>query len=1721
MQEEQAPQKPEKNIPPKKSSLWKPICFFLFFLALVGTAFAIVKYRPDLLPQFARDDGAQASGENGAGSGGAESSAVETPEPLYRPVSMPVAPSALGELEISPAKFSEQGVALDSHFLIHSKETLSKSELIETLSVKSGEAFQIDEAGSNEFDLSFAQPLAPDQVYRFLYSPLGRQPLSFAFQTISGFRIVSSTPDSRPDNRPDNKAYNVPIDSGIEITFSEAPANIAADNFSAFFEIEPRTAGKFEQVGNTVIFQPEGLQYDAEYTVTVRGGIANVAGQTMGKDYQFSFHTQWRDESAVCTVWGDVYESFLPDEEISVRLFAGEDVQNNDFDVILYDLKSPDEFIRYYEENQNNAPAPETGLLLKTLRTQLYIVDNGGPDQNQYFLMLHETLPEGYYLLHIRTVHDGQNVMINKLIQVSRLSVYSVALNGEACFWVNDASSGKPAAGAHIEMGATGATGATGAASVAGVTDAEGKLILTMQADAASVTKIDFAPAPVFVYLNQTFDARPLPIQEKFLHYMYTDREEYQPDDTIDVFGVIQPRSGAFQIGADDTITLSLGEIVRLPVELDGYGCFHHRINISDMRGSVSLSAEVNGESLMSVGVRFSEYPKDKYFITARTDRFVYLTGEDAQASLQVSTFDNAPVEGVKLDYENEPLLTDANGNAAKTISIPDFEVNPDYPDDYPDWRPRPFDLTFSAIFNNAQSASAHVIVLPSDVMVENTILSENSIEFVSSQIDREAIEQAQKAGQPYDLTPDLYRGASINMDFTFEIRQRIFTRVKTGESYDYIQKRNADEYRYDQEEKTYSTQTVHTIDGKAALNDLPVSADPLISYYGVLTFQDTRGKTLSEEIFFGGSFTPPYANASRNYYFEMRRKGQDEQEPAGVNRLQMNETADLWLNYYSAVRTGDISTGKIIAIVTHDKILNASVGSPRGLPFTFTEDCVDNVYIFGAYFDGKRAFPVQYPMLAVYDQEERTLAVEVTPDKDAYQPGGSVQLTIKTADRDGRPKQSLVSISVVDEAAFSLSEHSAGDFAAQWYGSVLYTNPEYYVYSSYARQEFSSSGSFAERGSGGGETLFRKDFRDNPAFETVETDASGTAVVSFKLSDSITSWRVTTHAVTADQYAGNTRNNLLASLPFSIDLILADTFVMGDEVSLWAAPQGEAYRFGQTEIAYALTILGEEEEEIFADRASSPYAVAFNAGKLPEGTYKVQVEAASAGADVPTLQDAMETSIAVAGSGVRLNITDRETLTPDHLRLNTLGVLNSPVQVILSNADLSFFSDILESCMITDSRRTDYLAAAAFGADYLNGLSALGNPNSLTRLKSELPWGVYGVPETLYGGSDPVYAARFAACFPELIRSDLLYAAARNALNRPDALDEPDDRPGVSSESEEAALDEDAFEMNRAAGYLMLAADDRPYEANVLLEMQRQVDLIRNAPDQEKFTARYESQARVLLYAAALCVIGDDGAADQLTRAYPLSADRQWDETDPKENRRRRELLEALQLFTRTTLNPEAAYTFLREKEDNKYVSDVCEKIHFIRSVTPAEGLLSEVSYVLNGEEKITPLRNFDRPLLTLTKEQFSNLTLRPVSGRTAAEIHYTGRATELDPRQSKIGLVKNIQPAPEGGDKIYAISFEAEMPSEALKGFYTIRDRIPSNMRFTESLAAPGGQPQDISLVLAEKQIVDITFYYDGEAPNRFEYWAVQVSDAEAVTEKAYISQNFRRDQIWGASQ
>lgn len=205
----------------------------------------------------------------------------------------------------------------------------------------------------------------------------------------------------------------------------------------------------------------------------------------------------------------------------------------------------------------------------------------------------------------------------------------------------------------------------------------------------------------------------------------------------------------------------------------------------------------------------------------------------------------------------------------------------------------------------------------------------------------------------------------------------------------------------------------------------------------------------------------------------------------------------------------------------------------------------------------GKPSYRLGYLNLPV-DTGEKHLQVSVKTDREEYQPRQKVTIDLEVKDSQGRPVQAEVDVAVVDRGVLNLIDYQTPDFFAPFYGPRALR-----VRTAELRRDVIGMRSYGTKGDptggGGGESAgeTREDFRATPYWEpSVVTDAQGKARLTFTLPDSLTSFRVMATAVTksSDFGAGesefqvNKPLQMLPSLPRFVRV--EDTFKAGVLVS-------------------------------------------------------------------------------------------------------------------------------------------------------------------------------------------------------------------------------------------------------------------------------------------------------------------------------------------------------------------------------------------------------------------------------------------------------------------------------------------------------------------------------------------------------------------------------------------
>jgi len=182
-----------------------------------------------------------------------------------------------------------------------------------------------------------------------------------------------------------------------------------------------------------------------------------------------------------------------------------------------------------------------------------------------------------------------------------------------------------------------------------------------------------------------------------------------------------------------------------------------------------------------------------------------------------------------------------------------------------------------------------------------------------------------------------------------------------------------------------------------------------------------------------------------------------------------------------------------------------------------------------------------------------KALTVTLVADQEIYRPRDMVTFTVRVTDYQSRPVRAEVSLALVDEAVFALSEDLSGPIF-----EAFYALRQHIVRTYDAMALFRYLGYGNGRGGGGAGENFagnpRSDFPDTAYWlPALRTDANGLATISLKLPDNLTRWRLTAKAVTAETQVGEAKLALTTQQPVVVRPLLPRVLTAGDNVLLSA----------------------------------------------------------------------------------------------------------------------------------------------------------------------------------------------------------------------------------------------------------------------------------------------------------------------------------------------------------------------------------------------------------------------------------------------------------------------------------------------------------------------------------------------------------------------------------------
>ncbi len=187
---------------------------------------------------------------------------------------------------------------------------------------------------------------------------------------------------------------------------------------------------------------------------------------------------------------------------------------------------------------------------------------------------------------------------------------------------------------------------------------------------------------------------------------------------------------------------------------------------------------------------------------------------------------------------------------------------------------------------------------------------------------------------------------------------------------------------------------------------------------------------------------------------------------------------------------------------------------------------------------------------------------VEITSDKETYEPQEEGTFSITTTDHKGKPVSAEVSLGLVDAAIYAIAPDSVVNIEKYFYKLrphvVETTSSLYFRFYGYSHRRGLLSALDKKEttladfkgDTGMVEPEIRKDFKDTMYWSpAIKTGLNGKATVTMKFPDNLTRWRATSRGITADTVVGEGRHRVISRKDMIVRIEAPRFFRQGDEM--------------------------------------------------------------------------------------------------------------------------------------------------------------------------------------------------------------------------------------------------------------------------------------------------------------------------------------------------------------------------------------------------------------------------------------------------------------------------------------------------------------------------------------------------------------------------------------------
>ena len=1214
--------------------------------------------------------------------------------------------------------------------------------------LNASQTLNVKEISDKEFELTNASLLALNEPIEISLNTKDKEiggrilarDYGWSFQTQEKFRVVTSIPG--------NEKTSVPINTGIEIVFSQ-------DGFkdpARLVSIEPSVEFETRITDETFSIIPQQkLLPETVYTVTLRRGTTLVdRDDQIDSDYTFSFQTQSRPEMQFSSqkdsiqnlnlFVNDTFLQVSPDEALSIKVSNTRVSAGYGVDAVVYKFAGPADFVetrKDYEDNNNywgsyypSAHKYSEGLA-EVSRSHLAVQTQ----DNVRYLQLLQPFEPGYYLIEFQ--REGELVSDQIWYQSSELSSYVSLGKEQTIVWANNTADHRPSSGTRVVDVTSGGSWLTNDEGVAKFPTPQSSFDtkyhffeLTDQAGNSLVVpsgrhREEEGPAS-----TSRFD---------YWSYLYTEKLYYSSNDTVNFWGLIKNRDTngipASKIVLVNNQTETVYSQVLTP---SSDGTFLGKVELKDVaNGWYGLRLMVGDVEVEELSFSVQEYEKPDMKIEVSSDKKAIFVDEEAKFTTTTSFFDGTPGAHINLTINETPygnskrVETDDNGSASYTYK-PNEKSIYNYPS-YGGVSVIPALAQGSIIEGNAS-----VMVYGPRVMISSQSTQDSgkgTIEATLNSVDLTGINN----GTNNDPKGGTLARQSVNLVVT----EYWTIRRQEGTYYNFVEKTTSPRYRYErQSEKVVDSKLLTGSDGKLSYSfDMKDGR----SYEAVLTSTDSKGRSATKKHYlytsrwsdssYQASDDTIYIDLDGNNETNMFSVGEEVKVILTQNESPYEASSDERFLFTRAKR------GSQDIIVT---------GDPR-LTFTFDANHIPTLYVDAVVFTGRNYKQVQsvcrngwgcdgysyywygyntFSGIQInYQKTDSEAAFEILPSKTSYAPGEEARIDVKVVKGESPLSGMTVNLAMIDEALVAISGSREPTIVKNIYESV--PHEIYFVYTSHNPLFPDVPG--AEKGGGGGD---RTVFKDTALFDSAVTDSEGVAHFVFTLPDNITTWVTYAQGVNGSMDVGQAETRIVVTKDFFVTSKFPRTYLKGDSVEASLNSFGSALSVSDS-VAYALIVSADTKALLEYDKNALVFTeVGLPIPDLDEGEYTITARGNAVGKE-----DGIALPLTVVNSRVKQAYSDSYSVKESESLSDPLKdkyLKDEPVGLIISDKGKGmFFSQLLEYCFSSQSNRLEKrLSAIHSNRLLLNSFDYSECKRSLDGL--DLFQGEDGgLSQVVWGGSD------------------------------------------------------------------------------------------------------------------------------------------------------------------------------------------------------------------------------------------------------------------------------------------------------------------------------------------------------------------------------------------------